>query len=213
VEKFVSLLSTGLDSPVAAYLMIKKNYHPIFLSFLTFNNQNLIVKKKIIELVKILAKHTNTKLKIYFIKQDLSLNLLKRLCERKLTCILCKRLMIRIAIQIARIENTNLIVTGDILGEQASQTLDNIYVYNNLIEDYVIIRPLIGWDKLEVINLNKKLGLYKISSNLSISCLYNPKFPETHAKLHEIQNNESKIKIHDMVRKAINSAELFEFHI
>jgi len=213
VRKIVSLLSSGLDSPVAAYLMIKKTFHPVFLTFLTFNNQNLIIKEKVIEIVKILAKYAKTKLKIYFIQQDLNLNLLKQLCERKLTCILCKRLMIRIAIQIAGIENTNIIVTGDILGEQASQTLDNIYAYNNLIEDYVIMRPLIGWDKLEVINLNKKLGLYEITSKLSISCLYNPQFPETHAKLHEIQNNESKIKIHDIVKKAINSAELLEFHI
>jgi len=213
VKKIVSLLSTGLDSPVAAYLMIKKNFHPVFLTFLTFNNQNLIMKEKVVEIVKILAKYGKSKFKIYFIQQDLNLNLLKQLCERKLTCILCKRLMIRIAIQIAEIENTNLIVTGDILGEQASQTLDNIYAYNNLIEDYVIMRPLIGWDKLEVINLNKKLGLYEISSNLSISCHYNPQFPETHAKLHEIQNNEFKIKIHNLVRKAINSAELLEFHI
>ncbi|MFX0026157.1 MAG: hypothetical protein ACFE8M_07060 [Candidatus Hermodarchaeota archaeon] len=213
MKKIVSLLSAGLDSPVAAYLMMKKDFHPVFLTFLTFNSQNLKVKEKIVEIVKILAKFAKTTFKIYFIPHDLTLNLLKQLCERKLTCILCKRLMIRIAIQIAEIENTNLIVTGDILGEQASQTLDNIYTYNNLIENYMIIRPLIGWNKLEVINLNKKLSLYEITSKLSISCLYNPEFPETHAKLHEIQNNESKIKIRDIVKKAISSAELLEFHI
>jgi thiamine biosynthesis protein ThiI len=213
VNKIISLLSTGLDSPVAAYLMIKKNFYPVFLTFLTFKNQNLVMKENVVEIVKILAAYTKRKFKIYFIQHDLNLNLLKQLCERKLTCILCKRLMIRIAIQIAEMENTNIIVTGDILGEQASQTLDNIYAYNNLIEDYVIIRPLIGWNKLEVINLNKKLGLYENTSKVSISCLYNPQFPETHAKLHEILNNESKIKIHDIVKKAINSAELLEFHI
>ncbi|MFW9945945.1 MAG: hypothetical protein ACFFDX_03855 [Candidatus Odinarchaeota archaeon] len=213
MKKIVTLLSTGLDSPVAAYLMMKKNFHPVFLTFLTFNSQNLIIKEKIVEIVKILAKYTKAKFKIYFIKHDLNLNLLKQLCERKLTCILCKRLMIRIAIQIAEMENTNLIVTGDILGEQASQTLDNIFVYNNLIEDNIIIRPLIGWNKLEVINLNKKLNLYEITSNLSISCLYNPQYPETHAKLHEIQNNETKIKIREIVKNAINSSELLEFHI
>lgn len=211
MNKFISLLSTGLDSPVAAYLMIKKNFSPVYLSFLTFNNQNEKVKKSIVQIIKILSRYATSKPKVYFIKQDSNLDVLKQYCERKLTCVLCKRLMIRIALEIAKKEYTNIIVTGDILGEQASQTLDNIYTYNNFIKDYLIIRPLIGWDKLDVINLNKKIGLFEISSKSSITCHYNPKFPETHAKLQEILNNESKIETSEIIRKTISSSELFEF--
>lgn len=213
MHKFISLLSIGLDSPVAAYLMLKKNFHPTFLSFLTFKNQNPIVKNKIIQIVEHLSKHTDNNLKVYFIGHDLYLEGLMQLCDRKLTCILCKRLMIRIAMQFAKKERTNIIVTGDILGEQASQTLDNIYSYNNLIKDFIIIRPLIGLNKLDIIDINKKLGLYDITSEVSTSCDYNPQYPETHAKLHEIQINEFKIKMSDMVNNAVKNAELFELPI
>lgn len=211
MTKFVSLLSTGLDSPVAAYLMLKKKFSPIFLSFLTSNDQNLAMKQGIIQIVKVLSKFTTAKSKVYFISHYSNLNLIKQVCERKLTCILCKRLMIRIAMRIANLEKTNIIVTGDILGEQASQTLDNIYLYNDLIYNYIIIRPLIGWNKLEVIELNKRLGLYDIISNLKISCQYNPQYPETHGKLKEVHFNELKIKFSDILKESTKSAELFEF--
>ena len=211
--KFISLLSTGLDSPVAAYLMLKKNFHPIFLSFLTFKDQNPKIKNKVIQIVELLSKYTENGIKVYFIRHDSYLEYLMQFCERKLTCILCKRLMIRIAMQIAKKERTNIIVTGDILGEQASQTLDNIYSYNNLIKDFIIIRPLIGLNKWDIININKKLGLYDITSKISTSCDYNPQYPETHAKSHEIQINEFKVRISDMVNNAVKNAELFELSV
>lgn len=211
MTKFISLLSTGLDSPVAAYLILKKKFTPIFLSFLTSSDQTQAMKQGIIQIVEILSKFTEGKLKVYFILHYLNLNIIKQVCERKLTCILCKRLMIRIAMRIANLEKTNFIVTGDILGEQASQTLDNIYLYNDLISNYILIRPLIGWNKLEVIELNKRLGLYDIVSHLTISCQYNPQYPETHGKLKEVQLNELKLNFSEICKESIKSAELFIF--
>ena len=93
------------------------------------------MKKKVIEVSSKLKEITNSKIKLYLINHDPNLDTFKSSCERKLTCILCKRLMIRIAKEVGKIENTNIIVTGDILGEQASQTLDNIFAYNNLLKD------------------------------------------------------------------------------
>ena len=116
------------------------------------------MKKKVLKIVQILKKYSTARFKLYFVKHDPNLELFKVSCERKLTCILCKRFMIRVAKQIGINENTNLIVTGDILGEQASQTLDNLYAYNDLLTDFLIIRPLIGWNKIDVIELNKEKG-------------------------------------------------------
>lgn len=208
MKKYVSLLSEGLDSPVAAFLMIKKNYHPIFISFLTSENKNYFLKKKIVQIVKILKNFAKNKIKLYLITHDLNLELFKKESERKLTCVLCKRLMIRVAKQIGKNENTNLIVTGDILGEQASQTLDNLFTYNNLLENFILIRPLIGWDKLEVIRLSEKIGLYKLCSQSSFTCQYNPQFPETHAKTLEINNAESTINLIELVKQSIRNAEI-----
>lgn len=209
--KFISLLSGGLDSPVAAYLMMKRGFKPIFLSFLTSDDEQQTMKKKVMQITQILTKFTEERIKLYFINHDPNLNLFKTKCERKLTCILCKRLMIRIAKEIGKIHNSNIIVTGDILGEQASQTLDNLYVYNNLVQNFIIIRPLIGWDKQEVINLNKKIGLYELSSQKSASCQFNPQFPETHAKINEVIQSESRIDLFNEVKRSIVQAEILEF--
>ena len=114
--------------------MIKKGLSPVFLTFLTSDDKENTLKNKVIKIVQTLAEFAKTEIKIYFIHHDPNLNLFKENCERKLTCILCKRLMIRIAKEIGKIEGTNVIVTGDILGEQASQTLDNLYAYNDLLE-------------------------------------------------------------------------------
>lgn len=190
--------------------MIKRGFKPICLSFLTSDDRSHSMKKKIINILEILTHHTNYKLKVYFINHDFNLSKFQQNCERKLTCVLCKRLMIRIAKEIGKKEGTNLIVTGDILGEQASQTLDNLYAYNDIIQDYVILRPLIGFNKDDVININKKLDLYDIVSQKSAGCQYNPQYPETHAKKSEIFEEESRIDIKDIINRALNKAEVLE---
>jgi thiamine biosynthesis protein ThiI len=211
MRKFISLLSGGLDSSIAAYLMIKRGFIPVFLSFLTSDDKNHSMKNKVIDLVKLLTMYTNNELKIYIINHDNNLEAFKQFCDRKLTCVLCKRLMLRTAKRLGSLENTNIIVTGDILGEQASQTLDNLYSYNNIIQDFIVLRPLIGCDKQEVINMNKKIGSYEVSSIPSAGCKFNPQYPETHAKPHEIQHSESKINIFDLVENSIENAEVLKF--
>jgi len=211
MRKFISLLSGGLDSPIAAYAMIKRGFTPIFLSFLTSDDYEESMKKKVKEIVKILSTFTDDKLKIYFINHDNNLEGFKQNCDRKLTCILCKRLMLRIAKQLGKIEDVNIIVTGDILGEQASQTLDNLYSYNDVIRDTIMLRPLIGCDKQEVININKQIGLYNTTSIASAGCNFNPQYPETHAKLFEVENSESKVNITKLVENSIRNAEILKF--
>lgn len=211
IRKFISLLSGGLDSPIAAYVMIKRGFTPIFLSFLTSDDYEDSMKKKVIKIVKILSKFTNDKLKLYFINHDNNLEGFKQVCDRKLTCVLCKRLMLRIAKQLGKLEECNIIVTGDILGEQASQTLDNLYSYNNIIQDCILLRPLIGCDKQEVININKQIGLYQTSSEASAGCQFNPQYPETHAKLFEVEESELKVSITDLVDNSIRNAEILKF--
>ena len=207
-KKFISLLSSGFDSPLAAALMIKRQFIPVFLSFLTSDDEVHSMKNKIIRIIKKLKNLTSNQLKVYFIDFDDNLNVLKNNCDRKLTCVLCKRLMFRIARNLAIKEKTNLIVTGDILGEQASQTLDNLYSYNEIAKDIVILRPLIAYDKNDVIRDIRELGLYEIISQPSAACAFNPQYPETHAKLEEVIFSEKKIKITNLVNNAISNIEV-----
>ena len=211
MRKFVSLLSGGLDSPIAAYLMIKRGFTPVFLSFLTSDDYKYSMKKKVIKIVKTLSKFTKDDVKIYFINHDNNLDIFKEFCDRKLTCVLCKRLMLRLAKKLGELVHTNIIVTGDILGEQASQTLDNLFAYNNIISGCVMLRPLIGCDKQEVIDLNKRIGTYNASSEPSAGCNFNPQYPETHAKLDEVLNSEKKVDIEELIVKSIKNAEVLKF--
>lgn len=211
MKKIISLLSEGFDSPIATYLMIKQGFLPVCVTFIT-NNENIDkFKSKIIKIVKILSSFIQkVKIKIFFIDHTNNLTFLKENCERKLTCILCKRFMIRIAKKIGELEGTNLILTGDILGEQASQTLDNLYTYQQIAENATIIRPLIGFNKLDVLNISRKIGLYEVCSEKSDFCTNFPEFPETHAKVPIIEESEKNIPILSLIDQSIKEAEIIE---
>lgn len=191
--------------------MIKKGYDPICLSFLTSDDEQNSMKDKIITIVRSISKFTEKRIKLYIINHDSNLDSFKEKCDRKLTCVLCKRLMIRIAKEIGKTEGTNIIITGDILGEQASQTLDNLFSYNDVIKESIVLRPLIGLNKLDVIKINEEIGVYETCSQKSAGCQYNPQFPETHAKINEIINAESRIIIKEMIERSLHNAELLEF--
>lgn len=211
MKKIISLLSEGFDSPIATYMMIKQGFLPVCVSFITNNEIINKFKSKIIKIVKILSSFIqNVKIKIFFIDHINNLTFLKENCERKLTCILCKRFMYRVGSKIGQIEGTNLIVTGDILGEQASQTLDNIYSYQSIVRNTTILRPLIGFDKLEVMKISRKIGLYEICSEKSDFCIYFPEFPETHAKVPIIEESEKNIPILSLIDQSIKEAEIIE---
>ncbi|MBD3196915.1 MAG: hypothetical protein GF317_17815 [Candidatus Lokiarchaeota archaeon] len=209
-NKIICLLSDGLDSPVAATLMIKKGFHPIFVSFLTSITELNQMQEKLINIGKKISSYTPDLLNLYLIPHNDNLNLIKKTCQRKLTCILCKRFMFRVAKKIAKIEKTNYILTGDILGEQASQTLDNLYSYNDLFRDYVKISPLIGFNKLDIINLNKTFSFYSISSQKINSCQHYPQYPETRAKISEVKNAENLLDYETLILKTIQNAQILK---
>ncbi len=211
MKKIISLISGGFDSPIATYLMIKQGYLPVCLSFITDQENIGRFKQKIINIAKILSTHIkNEKIKLYFIDHNSNLTFFKGNCERKLTCILCKRFMYRVSSKIGQIEGTNLIVTGDILGEQASQTLDNIYSYQSIVGKATILRPLIGFDKLEVIKISRKIGLYDICSEKGDGCKYFPAYPETHAKVSIVEKAEDSVPIPNFIDESIKNAEIYE---
>ncbi|TXT63550.1 MAG: hypothetical protein BAJALOKI3v1_350023 [Promethearchaeota archaeon] len=210
-KKVISLLSDGFDSPVAAYLMMKQGFLPVFLTFLTTVQEEADMREKIGNVLNKLSKFSQTELKAYLIPYTSNLEIFKNRCSRKLTCILCKRMMLRVACQIADKETTRLILTGDILGEQASQTLSNLYSYNAILKNYIKLMPLIGLNKMDVININKSIGLYSISSNKINSCQYYPQYPETNVKKKEIKRAENKINLSQILENTLKSAQILKF--
>lgn len=207
MKKLVALLSTGLDSPIACYLMMRKGYDIVSLSMLNGQEKNHINLNKVEKIAQKLVELTGRKIYMNFVDYDRYLNDFIKKCDQKITCILCKRTMLQTAAALAKQNNAVGIINGDILGEQASQTLDNLFVVNEINNEIPVIRPLIGFDKLDIIRLSRHCGLYELSLIEGVGCNKNPQFPETHAKLKYIQENEQNIDRSDILKQILSSLQ------
>jgi thiamine biosynthesis protein ThiI len=210
-SKFIVLLSGGFDSPIATYLMMNKGFSCVALSFLTGDDPELKNRQKVIDISKKIMQLTNSTIKLYIGNHNSTLQLFSEVGIRKLTCVMCKRYMLRAARILALKENADFIVNGDILGEQASQTLDNLSQIQKVITDIPVIRPLVGFEKAEVIKLSQKLGIYPLSGMTTPGCIYNPKYPETNAKPKEIAESELHVDYDAIAQKIIDAAEVIQF--
>ncbi len=211
-KKFVGLLSGGLDSPVASYVMMKQGFSGIVISFQTAEDPEKQNREKIEKICQHLCNLTGQALTLYYIPYTEIQDEFIKYAARKLTCLLCKRLMLRIASKVAQDNKISFILNGDILGEQASQTLDNLYAVQNVIQDVFVLRPLIGFEKLGVIHLAQDIGTYPLSSLPAPGCTKNPKYPETHAKLKELKKAENNFNYEKIVPELISKAEIVAFH-
>ena len=199
MEKLICLISGGIDSPVSAYMMRKKGYEIIFL--------NISPKKEIksIEKVKSLIKIISPNSKLYIVdNQDLMKETIKYSGPN--TCLICKIFMMKLAEKIAQEEKAKAILTGDNLAQVASQTMANLIIEERAVR-IPIIRPLIGFDKIDIINIAKQIGTFDISVSFAPPCLYVPKKPSTRAKQKEIIELERKINLNKFLEKSLLSAE------
>ena len=204
--KLISLISGGFDSSVASYLMLKHENKLIFVHFeIHQNNETPILKtkKSIQEIKKYLS--IKTKLILFIIPHTNILNEIKHKCNIKNLCVLCKRAMMRISCEIAKNNKIDALLTGDCLGQVASQTLDNIYTINKSVS-IPIIRPLIGMNKQDIIKISKKIGTHNtnIIQNKEFSC--NPKHCITHSNFEIIEKEEQKINFEKLEQSAIINA-------
>lgn len=188
MKKAVVLLSDGIDSVTAAYLMKDK------LDLVFVHMQMNEDRKKIEDLVS----RVKPGAKIHFVDYNRIQNEIKNNCNRRFQCILCKRFMLRIAEKIAEKEKASFIITGENLGQVASQTLDNLKIIDQAVM-IPILQPLIGMNKNEVIEIAKKIGTYEISIKNAAKCAYLPKSPLTRAKLEKVEEQEKKLKINDLI--------------
>jgi thiamine biosynthesis protein ThiI len=207
-KKFVMLLSGGLDSPVSLYLLMNKGFDAIALSFLTGYDPESRSNDKIIKIASKISHLTKKTIKLYISDHNSTLETFTEKGLKKLTCIMCKRYMLHAARLLAIKENASFIANGDILGEQASQTLDNLVQVQKAVTDIPIIRPLIGFEKAEVIKLSQKLGLFGLSSLPAPPCKFNPKYPETHAKSNDVFESEKEINYDEIAQSILNNSKI-----
>ncbi len=205
--KFASLLSSGIDSPVATYLLSKKAKEMIFVHAdgRPFTDDREIENFK--KLARCLKQAMSCKIKTYVVPHGEALAVFKQNCNNRFTCVFCKRMLLRYAEKIAERENADAIVMGDSLGQVASQTLQNICTIQQAIS-IPILRPLVGFDKEDVIKIAKEIGTYDLSIASSDGCSAVPNKPATMAKLEDLLAQEEEIDVNELVNQAVKKAKL-----
>jgi thiamine biosynthesis protein ThiI len=195
--KAVCLISGGIDSPVAAQIAIKNGFQPLFLHYHNYPFHSLGTLEKVVALANQIANRNSS------IPMSLSImthggtqeKILNGLEGREIqqTCLFCRIQMFYKAEIFANLRGAETIVTGEIMGEQASQTLENLPLVTSKIQ-LLALRPLIGYNKEEVVNLSKKWGYYELSIQPGGCCSINPRYPETRGKAEVLDPIYDRLK-------------------
>ena len=205
------LLSGGIDSPVASHRMMKRGCTVTFVHFHSYPILSRASQEKARELVTLLTKwqHRSRLYLVPFgeIQQQVVLSV-----PGPMRVVVYRRLMLRIAERIARQRHCQALVTGDVVGQVASQTLENLAVVGS-VATLPLLRPLIGMDKDEITSEAQKLGTYPISIIPDQDCctLFTPRNPMTRAKLHEVEAAELNLPVEELVVRAVGDAAVEDF--
>ena len=206
-ELALSLISSGIDSPVASFEMIKRGVKLNYVHFHSYpavNQQSIENVKKIL---KVLSGYQLNSVLYLVPLLEIQQHIMQSVPD-KYWVIFFRRYMIKIACDIAKKNYATALVTGDSIGQVASQTLSNIRAISE-ISDYPIIRPLAGNNKEDIVNRAKQIGTYEISIEPYEDCcsFFVPPHPETKAKLHRVLGLENNLDIDDIYKKTMTEIE------
>ena len=206
--KGLLLLSGGIDSPVAGYMMAKRGMNVDCLHFHSYPYTNLQAKEKVVDLANILAQYT-CGTKLYTVSVTHIQEAIHEKCKPELMITLLRRFMYRIAERHAKRISAQCLITGESLGQVASQTIEGMTSSNSVVETLPVLRPLVGFDKNEIIEKSVKMGAYETSILPFEDCctVFLPDFPAIRPKLDEIQREEAKLDIEALIEEAFTSIE------
>lgn len=209
--KVACLISGGIDSPVAAYRMMKRGCRVLFVHFSGRPLVSRASEEKVRELVQLLTSHQYIS-KLYIVPfGEIQQNIVAS-APAPYRVVLYRRVMIRIAEELARREQCWGLVTGDSLGQVASQTPENLTVIEEVAE-LPILRPLIGMDKVEITDQARQIGSFATSIEPDQDCcsLFTPPHPSTRTRLDDILKVERLFDIDGLVKQGLDKAELSQF--
>ncbi len=203
--KAISLFSGGIDSPVAAWMLMKRGVDvlPLFMDQRPLVGDTYV--ERAIESFKQIASYVPRK--SYTLYSAPMGDVMQRIIETReprFICVMCKRSMYRIAQLFAEKHRAKAIITGESLGQVASQTLSNMYVLSSSIH-LPILRPLVGLDKVEIEDIARKIGSYKITAVSTDGCKAVPTGPATRSKIEVIEELESELGLVELCREAADN--------
>jgi thiamine biosynthesis protein ThiI len=206
--KGLLLLSGGIDSPVAGYMMAKRGMKIDCLHFHSYPYTNMQAKEKVVDLAKILSEYT-CGTNLYTVSVTHIQEAIHEKCKPQLMITLLRRFMYRIAERHANRISAQCLITGESLGQVASQTIEGMTSSNSVVEQLPVLRPLVGFDKNEIIDKSVKMGAYETSILPFEDCctVFLPDFPAIRPKLDEIAREEAKLDVEGLIEQAFASVE------
>ena len=205
--KAMVLMSGGFDSPIAAWFLMKRGVSVHFAHFHSIPYTSKASIEKVSNLIKALKKYGSSEIMYSIPFADVQKEIMMK-TPAPLRVILYRRFMIRIAEALAKKEKALALITGDSVGQVASQTLENILAVNEAA-NLPVFRPLIGMDKEEIMQIARKIGTYDISKLPHDDCCTRlmPKNPETRAKLKDVLEAEKNLDIEKIIQETLRKAE------
>jgi len=203
----MALLSGGIDSPVALYLMAKRGVKVYAVHFHSFPFTSEMAKEKVIKLAKIASRYCGS-IELSVVPFTEIQYAIKENCPIEYMITIMRRIMMRIAERLAKDKKCGAIITGESLGQVASQTMESINVTNSVV-DLPVFRPLIGMDKSEIIEISKKIDTFETSILPYEDCctVFLPKNPVIKPTIKAAEEMEKALDIETLVQNAINGVE------
>ena len=204
------LISGGIDSPVAGYMMARRGLELSAVHFYSYPYTSERARDKVVDLSKILAEYAGS-VRLHLVPfTQIQLEIYEK-CPPKETTVLMRRLMMNIAERIAQAEGALALVTGESLGQVASQTLESLCVTDDAVS-MPVFRPLIGFDKDDIVEVAKKIGTFETSILPYEDCctVFVPQHPVTRPTVAKIRESEAKVNFTDMIRTALEQTEVLE---
>ena len=206
------LLSGGIDSPVAGHMIAKRGMKIDCLHFHSYPYTNMQARQKVMDLAKILSEYTCgikvTVISVKHIQEEIHKN-----CNGAYMVTLLRRFMMRLAERLAIKDGDQCIITGESLGQVASQTIEGMTSSNSVIEKLPVLRPLCGFDKNEIIERSRNIGAYDVSIRPYEDCctVFLPDYPIIKPKLEDVLAEEAKLDVQGLLDEAFATIEVTEF--
>ena len=205
--KAVSLLSGGIDSPVASWMMAKRGVALEMVHFFSYPYTSPEAKDKVLTLAQLLTPWCG-RLTVHVVPFTAIQEELRRSCPEELFTVIMRRFMMRIAQEVARRCGAKALVTGECLGQVASQTMDAMLVTGAVV-DLPILRPVVGMDKEEIVQIARKIGTFETSILPYEDCctVFTPRHPRLRPLPGEVEFAEEKLDIQALIQAAVDGIE------
>ena len=205
--KAVSLLSGGIDSPVASWMMAKRGLSLEMVHYFSYPYTSEEAKQKVLDLAKLLTPWTG-RLVVHVVPFTAIQEELRRSCPEELFTILMRRFMMRIAAAVARRTGAGALVTGESLGQVASQTMEAMQCTGGAI-DLPVFRPVIGMDKEEIIRISRRINTFETSILPYEDCctVFTPRHPKLKPTIAECEAAEANLDVEGLVKAAVDGIE------